>query len=71
LGKRVLPISLQQRTAVPTVGNDSAFYQLETANQLRHYLNYIPEDFEMCFKVWDGHTIPHLSMQDKLVMVQK
>ncbi len=39
-----------------TVGNDSTFYRLPTANQLRHYLNQIPEDFEMCFKVWGEPT---------------
>ncbi len=41
-----------------TVGNDSTFYRPPTANQLRHYLNQIPEDFEMCFKVWQEITIP-------------
>ena len=41
-----------------TVGNDSTFYRPPTANQLRHYLNQIPEDFEMCFKVWEEITIP-------------
>jgi hypothetical protein len=28
------------------------------ANQLRRYLNQIPEDFEMCCKVWEEITIP-------------
>src|SRR6267378_3699597 len=41
-----------------TVGNDSTFYRHPTANQLRRYLNQIPEDFEMCFKVWEEITIP-------------
>jgi uncharacterized protein YecE (DUF72 family) len=41
-----------------TVGNDSTFYRPPTANQLRHYLKQIPEDFEMCFKVWESITIP-------------
>ena len=41
-----------------TVGNDSTFYRPPTANQLRHYLNQIPEDFEMCFKVWEEITVP-------------
>ncbi len=41
-----------------TVGNDSTFYRPPTANQLRHYLHQIPEDFEMCFKVWEEITIP-------------
>ena len=40
-----------------TVGNDSTFYRPPTANQLRHYLNQIPEDFEMCFKVWEEITM--------------
>lgn len=39
-----------------TVGNDSTFYRPPTANQLRHYLKQIPEDFEMCFKVWEEIT---------------
>ncbi len=41
-----------------TVGNDSPFYRPPTANQLRHYLSQIPEDFKMCFKVWEEITIP-------------
>ena len=41
-----------------TVGNDSTFYGPPTANQLRRYLNQIPEDFEMCCKVWEEITIP-------------
>lgn len=46
-----------------TVGNDSTFYRPPTANQLRHYLNQIPEDFQMCFKVWEEITIPNFSRQ--------
>lgn len=34
-----------------------------TANQLRHYLNQIPDDFEMCFKVWEELTIPAYAKQ--------
>lgn len=41
-----------------TVGNDFTFYRPPTANQLRQYLKQIPEDFEMCFKVWESITIP-------------
>lgn len=41
-----------------TVSNDATFYRPPTANQLRHYLKQIPEDFEMCFKVWEEITIP-------------
>ena len=41
-----------------TVGNDSTFYRPPTTNQLLRYLNQIPEDFEMCFKVWEEITIP-------------
>jgi uncharacterized protein YecE (DUF72 family) len=41
-----------------TVGNDSTFYRPPTTNQLGHYLKQIPEDFEMCFKVWEEITIP-------------
>lgn len=46
-----------------TVGNDSTFYRPATANQLRRYLNQIPEDFEMCFKVWEEITIPSYARQ--------
>ena len=46
-----------------TVGNDSTFYRPPTANQLRHYLKQIPEDFEMCFKVWEELTIPSYANQ--------
>lgn len=48
-----------------TVGNDSTFYRPPTANQLRHYLNQIPEDFEMCFKVWEELTIPQWAKQPR------
>jgi uncharacterized protein YecE (DUF72 family) len=41
-----------------TVGNDSTFYRPPTAAQLRHYLTQIPEDFQICFKVWEEITIP-------------
>ncbi len=46
-----------------TAGNDSTFYRPPTANQLRRYLNQIPEDFEMCFKVWEEITIPSFAKQ--------
>lgn len=41
-----------------TVGNDSTFYRPPTTGQLTRYLSQIPEDFEMCFKVWEEITIP-------------
>jgi uncharacterized protein YecE (DUF72 family) len=41
-----------------TVGNDSTFYRPPTTGQLVRYLSQIPEDFEMCFKVWEEITIP-------------
>jgi uncharacterized protein YecE (DUF72 family) len=46
-----------------TVGNDSTFYRPPTANQLRRYMNQIPEDFEMCLKVWEEITIPSYAKQ--------
>jgi uncharacterized protein YecE (DUF72 family) len=46
-----------------TVGNDSTFYRPPTANQLRRYLNQIPEDFEMCCKVWEEIAIPSFAKQ--------
>ena len=48
-----------------TVGNDSTFYRPPTANQLKNYLKQIPEDFEMCFKVWEELTIPTFSKQSR------
>ncbi len=48
-----------------TVGNDSTFYRPPTTNQLRRYLNQIPEDFEMCFKVWEEITIPSYAKQPR------
>jgi uncharacterized protein YecE (DUF72 family) len=48
-----------------TVGNDSTFYRPPTANQLRRYLNQIPEDFQMCFKVWEEITIPAYAKQPR------
>ena len=41
-----------------TVGNDSTFYRPATTNQLKRYLTQIPDDFEMCCKVWEEITIP-------------
>jgi uncharacterized protein YecE (DUF72 family) len=43
------------------VGNDSTFYRPPMANQLLRYLNQIPEDFEMCCKVWEEITIPRFA----------
>lgn len=48
-----------------TVGNDAMFYRPPTANQLRRYPNQIPEDFEMCFKIWEEITIPTYARQDR------
>ena len=48
-----------------TVGNDSTFYRPPTTNQLRHYLDQIPEDFQMCFKVWEEITIPTYAKQPR------
>ncbi len=41
-----------------TVGMDSSFYRPSTTKQLLRYLKQIPEDFEMCSKVWEEITIP-------------
>jgi len=48
-----------------TVGNDATFYRPPSANQLRRYLNQIPEDFQMCFKVWEEITIPSYAKQPR------
>ena len=48
-----------------TVGNDATFYRPPTANQLPHYLNQIPKEFEMCFKVWEEITIPTYAKQPR------
>jgi uncharacterized protein YecE (DUF72 family) len=48
-----------------TVGNDSTFYRPPTTNQLRHFLTQIPEDFQMCFKVWEEITIPTYAKQPR------
>ncbi len=45
-----------------TVGNDSTFYRPPTSGQLVRYLSQMPEDFEMCFKVWEELTIPTYAM---------
>ncbi len=37
---------------------DSSFYRPSTTTQLLRYLKQIPEDFEMCSKVWEEITIP-------------
>ncbi|MGH7182417.1 MAG: DUF72 domain-containing protein [Nitrospiraceae bacterium] len=41
-----------------TVGNDSGFCRPPTPDHLRRYLKQIPQDFDMCFKVWDQLTLP-------------
>lgn len=41
-----------------TVGMDSSFHRPPTTNQLLRYLKQIPEDFEMCSKVWEEITVP-------------
>ncbi len=51
-----------------TVGNDSTFYRPPSANQLTRYLSQIPEDFEMCFKVWEELTIPKYANQPPLTI---
>ena len=48
-----------------TVGNDATFYRPPTPNQLRKYLKQIPEDFEMCFKVFEEVTIPVYARQPR------
>jgi len=52
---------MASRSFFRTVGNDSTFYRPPTANQLKNYLNQIPDDFQMCFKVWEELTIPSFS----------
>ena len=59
----IASISINGEPLFRTVGNDSTFYRPPTANQLRRYLNQIPEDFEMCFKVWEEITIPSYAKQ--------
>ena len=61
----IASISTTNEPLFRTVGNDSTFYRPPTANQLRHYLNQIPEDFEMCFKVWEEITIPSYAKQPR------
>ena len=48
-----------------TVGNDATFYCPPTANQLRRYLSQTPEDFQICFKVWEEITIPSYAKQPR------
>ncbi len=54
----IASICIRAHPLFRTVGNDSTFYGPPTPNQLRRYLNQIPEDFEMCCKVWEEITIP-------------
>lgn len=48
----------QGRSLFRTVGNDSGYCRPPTTDHLRRYLNQIPDDFDMCFKVWNQLTIP-------------
>ncbi|MBS0152249.1 MAG: DUF72 domain-containing protein [Nitrospira sp.] len=41
-----------------TVGNDSTFYRPPTRAQLLAYRDQMPEQAEMCFKVWEDITVP-------------
>ena len=54
----ILPVALQWPVAVSYRGNDPTSYRPSSANQLTRYLTQIPENFEMCFKVWEEVTIP-------------
>ena len=54
----ILPVPLQRPATLSYRGNDSTFYRPPSANQLTRYLTQIPENFEMCFKVWEEVTIP-------------
>jgi uncharacterized protein YecE (DUF72 family) len=55
----------QGETLFRTVGNDSTFYRPPTTQQFTRYLNQIPEDFEMCFKVWEEITIPSYASHNR------
>ena len=48
-----------------TVCNDATLYQPPTPRQLRKFLSQIPEDFEMCFKVWEEITIARYPRQPR------
>lgn len=48
-----------------TVSNDATLYQPPTPKQLRKFLSQIPEDFEMCFKVWEEITIARYPKQPR------
>ena len=48
----------QDQPLFRTVGNDATFYRPPSTSQLQQYLKQIPEDFQMCFKVWEELTIP-------------
>ncbi len=41
-----------------TVGNDATFYRPPTSRQLLAYREQMPEQAEMCFKVWEDITVP-------------
>ena len=47
------------------VGNDATFYRPPTVNQLRRYAAQVPEDFEMCCKVWEEITIPTFAKHER------
>jgi uncharacterized protein YecE (DUF72 family) len=50
--------SANRSAVIRTAGNDATFYRPPTATQVTRYLSQIPEDFEMCCKVWEELTIP-------------
>lgn len=43
------------------VGNDSTFYRPPTSQQLLSYREQMPEQAEMCFKVWEDITVPRFA----------
>ncbi|GKS60225.1 hypothetical protein YTPLAS18_37520 [Nitrospira sp.] len=55
----------QGDTLFHCVGNDSTFYRPPTVNQLRRYAAQVPEDFEMCCKVWEEITIPAFARHER------
>jgi len=41
-----------------TVGFDASFYGPPSERQLAHYASLLPDDFQMCSKVWEDLTVP-------------
>lgn len=65
----VLPIPVRGSATPQDRRQRSTFYRPPTTNQLQHYLTQIPEDFQMCSKVWEEIDLPPLVTREPTKLI--